>query len=271
MSLSGKVVLITGASMGIGAAIAHQLARKSATLILWSRSPDKLDKLSSELKAVPGAGPVHCFAVDVGKHSQITEAISTIVKQLDAPIDILINNAGLALAAPKLFPEQSIEDITTMVNTNINGILYTSHAVLNEGRMLATGRGQIINITSVTGLECPPFPGEAVYHTSKAAQEAFTNILRNELKETDIKVLAVRPGVVATNFHEQRVGYDKDKYEGFIEGYEPLVADDVAETVAWVLERPDRVSVKALDVVPTAQRSLTVFDRNWNDRKASRG
>lgn len=270
MSLSGKVVLITGASMGIGAAIAHQLARKSATLILWSRSTDKLEKLSSELKAIPGAGPVHHFAVDVSKHSQITEAISTIVNQLDAPIDMLINNAGLALAAPKLFPEQSIEDITTMVNTNINGILYTSHAVLNEGRMLAAGKGQIINITSVTGLECPPFPGEAVYHTSKAAQEAFTNILRNELKETDIKVLAVRPGVVATNFHEQRVGYDKDKYEGFIEGYEPLVADDVAETVAWVLERPDRVSVKALEVVPTAQRSLTVFDRNWNERRESR-
>lgn len=256
--------------MGIGAAIARQLARKSATLILWSRSSDKLEKLSTELKSVPGAGPVHYSAVDVGQHSQITGAISSIVGQLGAPIDILINNAGLALAAPKLFPEQSIEDITTMVKTNINGILYTSHAVLNEGRMLAAGRGQIINITSVTGLECPPFPGEAVYHTSKAAQEAFTNILRNELKDTDIKVLAVRPGVVATNFHEQRVGYDKDKYEGFIEGYEPLVADDVAETVAWVLERPDRVSVKALDVVPTAQRSLTVFDRNWNERRESR-
>ncbi|KAJ0120216.1 nadp-dependent l-serine l-allo-threonine dehydrogenase [Diaporthe amygdali] len=271
MSLSGKVILITGASMGIGAAIAYQLARKSATLVLLSRSSDKLAKLSSELQAVHGAGPVHYFAVDVGKHSQITEAIKAIVKQLDAPIDILINNAGLALAAPKLFPEQNINDITTMIDTNIYGVLYTSHAVLNEGRMLAAGRGQIINITSVTGLECPPFPGEAVYHTSKAAQEAFTNILRNELKETDIKVLAVRPGVVATNFHEQRVGHDKEMYEEFIEGYEPLVADDVAETVAWVLERPDRVNVKALDVVPTAQRSLTVFDRNWNDRKASRG
>lgn len=267
MSLAGKVVLITGASMGIGAAIAHQLAQKSATLALLSRSSDRLAKLSSELKAIPGAGPVHYFAADVGNHSQITEAI----KQLDATIDILINNAGLALAAPKLFHEQSIEDIATMVNTNINGILYTSHAVLNKGRMRAAGRGQIINITSVTGLECPPFPGEAVYHTSKAAQEAFTNILRNELKDTDIKVLAVRPGVVATNFHEQRVGYDKNMYEGFIEGYEPLVAEDVADTVAWVLERPDRVSVKALDVVPTAQRSLTVFDRDWNSRDASRG
>lgn len=261
---------MTGASMGIGAAIAHQLARKSATLILWSRSSDKLEKLSTELKALPKSGPVYHFAVDVGVHSQITDAVSTITKQLGAPIDILINNAGLALAAPKLFPEQSIADITTMVNTNINGMLYTCHAVLNEGAMLAAKKGQIINITSVTGLECPPFPGEAVYHTSKAAQEAFTNILRNELKDTDIKVLAVRPGVVATNFHEQRVGYDKGMYEGFIEGYEPLVAGDVAETVAWVLERPDRVSVKALDVVPTAQRSLTVFDRNWNERREDR-
>lgn len=151
-----------------------------------------------------------------------------------------------------------------MSRANINGIMYTTYVVLNQGRMLAAGQGTIINVTSVTGLECIPFAGEAVYPTSKASQEAFTNVLRTELCNTNIKVLAVRPGVVATNFHEQRVGYDKGMYESFMEGYEPLVAEDVAETVGWMLEKSERISVKAVDIVPTAQRSLTTFDRKWN-------
>lgn len=155
--------------------------------------------------------------------------------------------------------------------------------------------GTILNVTSVTGLELPPFSGEAVYHASKACQEAFTNVLRNELVNTDIKVLALRPGVVATNFHEQRsvpfipslytlaciimkdksliydrVGYDKTQHDEFMQGFEPLVADDIAEAAVFMLSQKDRVSVKAMDVVPTAQRSLQVFDRNWNDRSRDR-
>lgn len=233
-------------------------------------SYDKLDKLRSELQAIPQAGPIHLFAVDVGVHTQVRDEVREIVKQLGRPIDILINNAGLALAASKTFPEQDISGISTMVNTNINGFINASHSVLNEGGMLAAKRGQVINITSVTALECPPFSGEAIYHTCKAAQEAFTNAMRNELKDTDIKVLAIRPGVVATNFHEQRVEYDQEMYQEFVDGYEPLLAADIAETVAWVLEKPVRVSVKAIDIVPTAQRSLMVFDRKWNERKSNK-
>ncbi|KAB2570471.1 NADP-dependent l-serine l-allo-threonine dehydrogenase [Lasiodiplodia theobromae] len=269
MSLSGKIILITGASMGIGAAIARRLAQESATLILLSRSADKLHALASSLRAdIPHAGPIHVAAADVRQHAQLAAALSTIRAQhlADRPLDALINNAGLALGAPALFPHQSIEHIATMTATNVDGVLFAAHAALNQGGMLDAARGTIVNVTSVTGLEVPPFPGEAVYHATKAAQEAFTNALRNELRETSIRVIAIRPGVVATNFHEQRVGYDKGMYEGFVEGYEPLVADDVAEAVAWVLERPERVAVKALDVVPTAQRSLQVFDRKWNER-----
>lgn len=106
-----------------------------------------------------------------------------------------------------------------MLSTNVNGLMYVTYSVLNHG-MMARKTGSILNITSVTGLEVPPFPGEAVYHSSKAAQEAFTNSLRNELVGTNIKVLALRPGVVATNFHAQRVGHDDKLYDSFIEGYE---------------------------------------------------
>lgn len=133
--------------------------------------------------------------------------------------------------------------------------------------MLAHGHGDIVCISSVTGLEVPPFPGEAVYHACKAAQEGFTNVLRTELQDTSIRVLAVRPGVVATHVHQQRVGYDKGLYDEFMDGYEPLVAEDVAESVAWALEQPERISIKASDLVPTAQRSLQVFDRKWKERQ----
>lgn len=104
----------------------------------------------------------------------------------------------------------------------------------------------------------PPFPGEAVYHASKAAQEAFTDSLRVELSETNIKVLALRPGIVATHFHQQRVGFDKKQYDEFMEGMEPLLADDVADSAAFMLNQHERVSITNISVVPTAQRTLQV-------------
>jgi 3-hydroxy acid dehydrogenase/malonic semialdehyde reductase len=203
MSLKNQTVLITGASMGIGAAIAHRLASESATLILFARSTDKLTSLAKDLQSTHQNLKVFTTAVDVQDHSALSTAISNIVAQV-SHIDILINNAGLALGAPAQFPDLKIEDVITMTGTNINGYMFATYAVLNEGKMKARGKGTILNVTSTTGLEVPPFPGEAVYHASKACQEAFTNVLRTELVGTDIKVLALRPGVVATNFHEQR-------------------------------------------------------------------
>jgi 3-hydroxy acid dehydrogenase/malonic semialdehyde reductase len=203
MSLKNQTVLITGASMGIGAAIAHRLASESATLILFARSTNKLTSLAKDLQSTHQNLKVFTTAVDVQDHSALSTAISNIVAQV-SHIDILINNAGLALGAPAQFPDLKIEDVITMTGTNINGYMFATYAVLNEGKMKARGKGTILNVTSTTGLEVPPFPGEAVYHASKACQEAFTNVLRTELVGTDIKVLALRPGVVATNFHEQR-------------------------------------------------------------------
>ena len=169
----------------------------------------------------------------------------------------------------------------TMNNTNINGYMFMAHAVLNHS-MIPQNSGTILNITSITGLEAPPFPGEAVYHANKACQEAFTNALRNELSGTDIRVLALRPGCVATHFHALRVGYDKGLYDGFFEGYEyvsfspslslsvsliglfancpfrrPLIAPDVAQAAIYMLQQPLNISVKALDVVPSGMSILT--------------
>lgn len=105
-----------------------------------------------------------------------------------------------------------------MNSTNINGLMFATYAVL-KASMMSRKAGTILNVTSITGLEVPPFPGEAVYHANKAAQEAFTNALRNELSGTNIRVLALRPGCVATNFHSLRVGHDQEMYKSFFDGF----------------------------------------------------
>lgn len=264
-ALKGKTIVITGASMGIGAAIAERLSHHTTNLILLARTKSKLDSLAQKLQS--NGSRVITYGVNIQEYAELENAVSEAVKQV-GPIDALINNAGLALGAPNAFPDLKVQDIITMNSTNINGLMFSTYAVLNAGRMKERQTGTILNVTSVTGLEVPPFPGESVYHSNKAAQEGFTNALRTELCGTNIRVLALRPGVVDTNFHEQRVGYDKEMNAKFMEGYEPLVQEDVAEAAGFMLSQGERVSVKALNVVPTAQRSLQVFDREWSKRNA---
>lgn len=275
--LSGLTVLITGASSGIGYATALALASAGAqNLVLFARSGDKLQELSDKIsEEKDNKTKVVSKSVDIREYRAVKKAIASSLEQVNK-IDVLINNAGLAIGAPKSFPELDVEsEIDTMVDTNLKGMLYVTHAVLNapakDGKsMLKRGTGTILNITSTTALEVPPFPGEAIYHTTKAAQEGFTNSLRTELQGTNIRVQALRPGVVAdTTFHKQRVGNRKDEYDSFMEGFEPLMANDVAEQIVWVLaqgRRKERVSIKALDVVPSAQRMLYVIDKEWNKR-----
>ena len=256
--------------MGIGSAIAKALVSESANLILLARSADKLTELSRELKQAAGGDDtlkIFPCVCDVRSASSVTEAITNIVSQT-GPINTLVNNAGLALGAPRPFHKLTLDEIDTMTGTNLSGMLYVTHAVLNAGKMLTLPTATILNVTSVTGLELPPFPGESIYHTTKAAQEAFTNALRVELTGTNVRVLALRPGVVATHFHRQRVAYDDEEYEGFMRGFEPLNPEQVARSAVWMLKMEEGVSVKSLDVVPTGQRSLQVFDREWNQRHA---
>lgn len=170
-----------------------------------------------------------------------------------------LGKAGLALGAPARFWDLPVDLITQMNGTYIAGVMYTTHSVLNRS-MWPAKRGTIINVSSVTGLECPPFDGEAVYHTNKACIEGFNNSLRIETAGSDIRVSALWPGCVVTNFHLQRVKYDEDAMDEFFYGYEPLVSKDLADAVWYMLSRFGKTSIKALDCVPTAQRSL-ISDR----------
>ncbi|KAF2021195.1 NAD(P)-binding protein [Aaosphaeria arxii CBS 175.79] len=266
MAFKGLVVLLTGASMGIGESIANKLAEEGASLVLLSRSEDKLAQLTKRLQGINSSGKVIYRAVDIGDYASVDSAVASAIEDMGA-LDILINNAGLALGAPARFPDLKISDVSTMNNTNINGMMFVTHSVLNRS-MMPHKAGTILNITSITGLEVPPFPGEAVYHANKACQEAFSNSLRNELSETNIRVLVLRPGCVATNFHSLRVGHVKEKYDKFFEGFKPLEAENIATSAVYMLQQPMNVSIKAMDVVPSAQRSIVVFDRTWSKRNA---
>ncbi|KAL4811132.1 hypothetical protein BDV18DRAFT_128672 [Aspergillus unguis] len=266
MALQSKNVLITGASMGIGEATARKIVAEGANVALFARSEDKLKAITAEIQKTHPSSKATFRAIDLQNYEVVERAIGEVVEEI-GQIDILINNAGLALGAPAAFPDLKISDIVTMNGTNINGLMFATYAVLNSD-MMSRKDGTILNVTSTTALEAPPFPGEAVYHSNKAAQEGFTNSLRNELCGTNIRVLALRPGVVATNFHSLRVGHDKGMYDSFMEGFTPLEAENVADAAIYMLSQPFNISVKALDVVPSAQRSLNVFDRSWSDRNA---
>ncbi|RBA12486.1 hypothetical protein FPRO05_03936 [Fusarium proliferatum] len=247
-ALKGQTAFITGASMGIGEAIALALAEHGVNIALVSRNKDKLEAVRDKITSKFSEVNVGVYPVDIQNQPDIEKA------------------AGLALGAPGRFWEIPIDQVAQMSNTNINGVMFTTHAVLNHS-MWERKKGTIINVSSVTGLECPPFNGEAVYHASKAFLEGFSNSLRMETAGSDIRVLVLRPGVVQTHFHLQRVQYDQSAMDDFIEGYEPLVAEDLAQSVLYMLSLPPRVSIKALDCVPTAQRALTNFDREWNSRR----
>lgn len=200
---------------------------------------------------------IHAYSADVRNASAIKNAVSIAAKDLGIQtgsgqlFDILIStfhpikrsrptddtrsrtrlvkldqtdNASLALGAPAPFWQQSLDGvITTMIQTNIFGFMVAAHAILNEGGMANAGKGIILNVTSTTALGPPPFPCEAIYHASKACQEAFSKVLRNETVGTNIRIPCLRPGIVQTNFHQQRVGYDRGQYGGFMREIKALV------------------------------------------------
>ncbi|KAK5046883.1 hypothetical protein LTR84_007237 [Exophiala bonariae] len=263
-SLTGLTALVTGASMGIGEAIADTLAKEGVNLALLSRSEDKLVGVQKKIQERHVNVKVAIYPVDLQDYKAVDEVVEAVVSKF-GQIDILINNAGLALGAPARFWELPIELVNQMNGTNIAGVMYATHSVLNRSMWLKKD-GTIINISSVTGLECPPFDGEAVYHANKACLEAFSNSLRMETAGSNIRILVLRPGCVATHFHQQRVQYDQSAMDEFFYGYDPLVAEDLSDAVLYMLSRPGRTSIKALDCVPTAQRALTRFDREWNQR-----
>jgi len=242
--MSGKTIMITGASSGFGAACARAFAVGQNRLILAARRQDSLQKLYDELS---GKVPVHIIVLDVRNHSAVAAAVAGL-PPLFQEIDLLVNNAGLALG---LEPAQQalLEDWEVMVDTNIKGVMYCTHAVLPA--MVKRNRGHIINIGSTAGSW--PYPGGNVYGGTKAFVEQFTRNLRADLLGTRVRAACIAPGMAETDFSAVRFKGDREKADKVYEGTEPLTAEDIAGIVKWISDQPEHVNVNHLEVMTIHQ------------------
>jgi NADP-dependent 3-hydroxy acid dehydrogenase YdfG len=256
MDWSERIVFVTGASSGIGAACARTFAAAGARILVAARRGDRLAALSAELAAAAG-GPrrVHQIALDVRDQPAVARAIASLPAEWSA-IDVLVNNAGLSRGLAKLH-EGELADWEEMIDTNVKGLLYVTRAVLPG--MVARGRGHVINLGSIAGHES--YPGGNVYCASKAAVKALTSGLRMDLVDTPIRVSTIDPGLVETEFSLVRFRGDAPRAAKVYAGLEPLTAEDVAEVVFFCASRPPHVNLAEVLLLPAAQASATLVHR----------
>ena len=253
--IDGQLVLITGASAGIGAAAARRLARDGADLVLWARRLDRLEALSGEIEAGTGVG-VACAAVDIRDRDAVAEAAAGLIGAGRVP-DILVNNAGLASGLARL-QEGDLEDWDRMIDTNLKGLLFVTRAILPA--MIERGSGHVVHLGSIAGFET--YPNGNVYNATKFAVRAIQDAMNIDLLGTPIRVSSVEPGAVETEFSLVRLGGDEERAKAVYDGYTPLAADDVAEAIAFIVNRPPNVNVTHLGLFATAQRSANHFHRD---------
>ena len=252
-----KIALVTGATSGIGEATAHILAANGFNLIISGRREDRLTDLSEALLQEHGT---QCYRLnlDVRDREAVKTAIDKLPEQWRA-IDVLVNNAGLASG---LSPIESgdIDDWDRMIDTNIKGLLYVTRNV--TPLMIERGKGHIINIGSIAGKEI--YPNGNVYCATKHAVDALNKSMRLDLAHYPIKVSAVNPGAVETEFSLVRFHGDEAKAKMVYEGFENLVAADIADAIWYILSRPQHVNINDLTIMPTAQPMAKVIHRKSN-------
>ncbi len=244
-----KTILVTGATAGIGEAIAHIFARANYRVIITGRRADRLEQLSEKLQMDYGAN-VHSLCFDVRDKKAVKNAVDNLPEAW-REIDILVNNAGLALGRATVDGGDE-EDWDTMIDTNIKGLLYMTRAV--TPRMIERKKGHIINIGSIAGKDTY-FQGN-VYCATKHAVDALTNATRIDLLEHDIKVTQICPGAVETEFSLVRYKGDADRAKKVYEGYHALRPRDVAEVVFFAASRPPHVNINDLVVTPSTQANV---------------
>ena len=249
-----KIVFITGASSGIGAACARKFAKEGYTLLLNARSVDKLQAIKTELENVYGTD-VHILPFDVRDREAAAKALTTLPESYQA-IDILVNNAGLALGMDKEY-EGTEENYDTMIETNITALLMITRLVVPC--MVKRGMGHIINIGSVAGDIA--YPGGSVYCATKAAVKVLSDGLRMDLVDTPLRVTNVKPGLVETNFSVTRFAGDKERADKVYHGIKPLTGEDIAEVVYFAASAPEHVQIAEVLVLATHQASGSIVYR----------
>jgi NADP-dependent 3-hydroxy acid dehydrogenase YdfG len=240
----GQTIFITGASSGFGAACARKFAQAGNRLILAARRVDPLIKLHEELATTCD---VHIIPLDVRDREAVQGAVDSLPEPFHET-DVLINNAGLALGLEPAH-QVDLDDWDTMVDTNIKGLMYCTRLVLPG--MVARNRGHIINISSTAGAW--PYPGGNVYGGTKAFVTQFSHNLRCDLLGTKVRVTCIQPGMAETEFSMVRFKGDDDKASQVYEGTAPLTAEDIAETVLWVANRPLHVNINTLELMSIDQ------------------
>ena len=252
--MMNKIALVTGATSGIGHACARSLAKVGCDLIITGRRADRLAELNDEIKKIYGRKCL-ALAFDIRDH----EAVKAAVAGLDnfwKNVDILINNAGLASGFSKLH-EGDLDDWERMIDTNVKGLLYITREIVPG--MVNRGRGDIVNIGSIAGHEV--YPNGNVYCATKHAVDAITKGLRMDLIDTSIRVSTVDPGLVETEFSIVRFHGDEEKAKNVYKGMQPLTAEDIADSVLFIVSRPPHVQIGEIIILPTAQRAATLVSR----------
>jgi 3-hydroxy acid dehydrogenase/malonic semialdehyde reductase len=248
-----KTALITGATSGIGRATARYLAKNKFRLIICGRREDRLAELQDEFSALTD---VHTLNFDVRKKKDVKKSIASLPPEF-AHIDVLINNAGNAHGLDPI-ENGDDEDWDAMIDINIKGLLYVSKEVIPG--MVQRRSGHIINIGSIAGKEV--YTNGNVYCATKHAVDAINQGMRMDLNQYGIRVGAINPGLVDTEFSEVRFKGDRQRAENVYVGYQPLKAEDIADIIHFVITRPYHVNIADLMVLPTAQASATIVNKN---------
>lgn len=245
------IAFITGATAGIGRAIAHKLSAAGYDLIVTGRREARLTELAEELRRQPGVA-VYPLCFDVQDAAATMAAIAALPVRWQQ-VDVLVNNAGLSQGLSPVH-EGDLGDWDRMLDTNVKGLLVVSRSV--SRLMIAAGAGHIIQVSSIAGKEV--YPNGNVYCASKHAVEAITKGMRLELNPFGIKVSSIAPGLVETEFSEVRFKGDKERARQVYQGYAPLTGDDIAEAVWFMINRPAHVNIADLTILPAAQASSTL-------------
>lgn len=254
ISVKDRIVLITGASSGIGAACAKVFAEAGAKLILAARRFDRLQAFAIQLHEQFNT-EAHLLELDVRDRTQVESSLRSLPPHWQA-IDILINNAGLSRGLDKLY-QGSIEDWEEMIDANVKGLLYVTRTIVPA--MVQRGNGHVVNIGSIAGRQA--YPGGNVYCASKAAVRAISEGLKQDLLGTPVRVTEIEPGLVETEFSLVRFHGDGDRANRVYQGLTPLTPDDVADVVLFCATRPAHVNLSEVLLVPTDQASATLVHR----------
>ncbi len=250
-----KIAFITGASAGIGKSTAIMLAKNSYDIIISGRRKNLLDDLKKQIESDYQV-EVITLNIDVRNRSEVEKSINSLPENWKN-IDVLINNAGLAAG---MSPIQSgdIEDWEKMIDTNVKGLLYVSRAIMPI--MVERKTGHIVNISSAAGKET--YANGNIYCATKHAVESLTKAMRIDMLPHGIKVSSVSPGMVETEFSLVRFNGDEKRAADIYKGIDALSADDIADTIEFIINRPKHVNINDIFIMPTAQATTTYAVRN---------